>query len=335
MKFICLEPLQANVSILGLGCASLMGHHGKAASNRALAQTWDAGVNLFDTARSYGYGESESVLGQFLRGKRDRAIVCSKFGKSHGIRPGLLSYLKPIARNLAARAPLARACLRSLSEWQQANDLFSVHELRNSLEQSLKALQTDYIDILFLHGATLSSLRDEQLFLELQKLVAKGHIRAVGISGGPDIVRFAIQENARGIRIFQFRYNICDQTVIRDVAAEELQKLTLMGFQPLGGRDGLAALDKSLQKLAITDQLPNQTRLKLTRGGLRAVIDIALNTVFLRPGVDVALCSMIDPRHLQANIAALSSSLFSPDELRAIMDALYKKSRLAQSGRSV
>ena len=49
-------------------------------SLRAMGCAWDAGITLFDTARSYGFGDAEAVLGEFLRGKRDKAVIATKFG---------------------------------------------------------------------------------------------------------------------------------------------------------------------------------------------------------------------------------------------------------------
>jgi aryl-alcohol dehydrogenase-like predicted oxidoreductase len=57
-----------------------MGRVGRGASLRAMNIAWDQGITLFDTARSYGFGEAEAVLGEFLRGKRAQAVVATKFG---------------------------------------------------------------------------------------------------------------------------------------------------------------------------------------------------------------------------------------------------------------
>src|ERR1700677_4941488 len=85
-------------SLLGFGCGSVLGRVGRGPSLRAMHAAWDAGITLFDTARSYGYGDAEQVLGEFLRGKRDRAIVATKFGITPQ-NPGRLKRTAvPIAR---------------------------------------------------------------------------------------------------------------------------------------------------------------------------------------------------------------------------------------------
>ena len=66
--------------MLGFGCGSVLGRVGHSASLRAMNIAWDQGITLFDTARNYGFGGAEALLGEFLRGKRAQAIVATKFG---------------------------------------------------------------------------------------------------------------------------------------------------------------------------------------------------------------------------------------------------------------
>ena len=65
---------------IGFGCSALLGRSGRSDSLKALGVAWDEGVRFFDTARAYGYGESEGLLGEFLRGRRDQAVIATKFG---------------------------------------------------------------------------------------------------------------------------------------------------------------------------------------------------------------------------------------------------------------
>ena len=53
---------------VGFGCSALLGRTGRTESLRALAAAWDEGIRFFDIARSYGYGEAEALLGEFLQG---------------------------------------------------------------------------------------------------------------------------------------------------------------------------------------------------------------------------------------------------------------------------
>src|ERR1700744_6008843 len=65
---------------LGFGCSGLMASLDRFESARVLRSAAEAGISHFDVAPSYGYGEAEGVLGEFLRGRRDAFTVTSKFG---------------------------------------------------------------------------------------------------------------------------------------------------------------------------------------------------------------------------------------------------------------
>src|ERR1700722_13227658 len=84
---------------LGFGCSAVMGRAGRKASLAALAAAYDAGVIFYDTARSYGYGESEALLGEFLRGRRDSVLLSTKFGILPTPIGPLKRALKPLARS--------------------------------------------------------------------------------------------------------------------------------------------------------------------------------------------------------------------------------------------
>src|SRR5580692_13107372 len=80
MLYTSFGPLGRPVSRLGFGCAPMGSRYGKRESLRALGEAFDRGVTYFDVARSYGYGDAEGILGSFIRDKRDRVIVATKFG---------------------------------------------------------------------------------------------------------------------------------------------------------------------------------------------------------------------------------------------------------------
>src|SRR6185312_10633129 len=150
-------------SVLGFGCSAIMGRSGRRASLRALGEAWQAGITLYDTARSYGGGESEAILGEFLAGRRDRAIISTKFGIVP-VRPPLWKRVaKPAARALISVAPFARAAVRKGAGPQFVEGQFSAGVLRESIHLSLRKLRTDYVDFLFLHNATAPVLEQDDL----------------------------------------------------------------------------------------------------------------------------------------------------------------------------
>src|SRR6476469_451778 len=80
MRRQILGPSLMEVSRLGFGCVKLTTHRERSDAVRILDQAFALGITHFDVARAYGFGRAEYILGEFLRGKRDRVTVATKFG---------------------------------------------------------------------------------------------------------------------------------------------------------------------------------------------------------------------------------------------------------------
>lgn len=132
-----------------------------AESRRALAAALDYGITVFDTAPAYGDGHSERLIGEAVRGRRDRVVIATK--------AGLAGFAAPPD--------------------------FSPTALRASLEGSLRRLGTDHVDLLQLHNPPLEELQARPEILEaLDGFRRAGLARAVGLSlkspaDGPAAVR--------------------------------------------------------------------------------------------------------------------------------------------------
>src|SRR5271154_6444750 len=79
MREIAIPGIAARARAVAFGCGSLTGTDAGNA-NRVLQTAFDAGVRHFDTARYYGYGEAEGILGKFLKGRRSEVTISTKFG---------------------------------------------------------------------------------------------------------------------------------------------------------------------------------------------------------------------------------------------------------------
>jgi len=285
MDYLTLAPGLPASSRLGFGCGSVMGRVGRSQSLRALGAALDAGITHFDVARLYGYGEAEALLGEALKGKRQHVVVASKFGLQATRAAGALRALKPIAQKLASSIPGARAVLRSLvGVAAQPADRFSAASAAASLDQSLAALKTDYLDILFLHDCAAGDVSGELLdFLDRQ--VAAGKIRAYGAA--TDIEAALALAEAHGDRlIYQFANGM---------------------FAPnpecLGGG------------LRIVAHSPFFGAARL--GSRADAHQILLSHALAAPGVAVVLCSMLGETHLRANLAVAEQ----PASAEALGDA--------------
>ena len=143
-----------------------------------LARAADLGIRHFDAARNYGDGLAEAELGRFLSRRRSSFIVGTKFGLAAS---RLIEAVPSAAQPLRAfRSIVRRAGLGS-----PTYPMLTGAGLRASVERSLRALQFDYIDILFLHEPSLVRLREaEKLLAEVDRQKSKGAIRFIGLAGG-------------------------------------------------------------------------------------------------------------------------------------------------------
>lgn len=170
------------------GCSTISNLGTRNESLRLLAQASDLGIVHFDTARAYGAGESEAIVGLYLKGRRDRVIVTTKYGLA-----------PPIANERLARAYERAASsrvspvLNGLRKARKAlrPSVFSPGRIRASLETSLHALGTDYVDYFLLHEATASQAGRRAVTRTLEQLVTEGKVKSFGIGSayaklGPD-----------------------------------------------------------------------------------------------------------------------------------------------------
>jgi hypothetical protein len=151
-----------------------------AARQRLLASAHELGILHYDTAPSYGAGIAESELGRFARQKRSSLLLSTKFG----IPTGRLGASLPGWNYIAMAARHARKVLLPRHGTRSVTRDYTPQNARSSVEASLRALGTDYLDILFVHEPTRAVLGDaEALARTLEELKASGKVRYFGISG--------------------------------------------------------------------------------------------------------------------------------------------------------
>ncbi|MFS8353429.1 aldo/keto reductase [Bacillus cereus] len=145
------------VTEVGFGCMSL--GTSEAEAMRIIDEAIDLGINFFDTADLYDYGLNEEFVGKALKGKRDQIVLTTKVG----------------------------------NRWTEEKNGWSWDPskayIKAEVKESLRRLQTDYIDLYQLHGGTIEDPIDETIeaFEELKK---EGIIRHYGISSiRPNVIR--------------------------------------------------------------------------------------------------------------------------------------------------
>lgn len=165
------------VSELSFGCMSL--GESDPENAKILHQAIDSGVNYFDTADLYGKGQNEITVGKALKGKRDKIILASKAGNQW-------------------RAD------GSGWDWNPKKEY-----ILNCAEESLKRLNTDYIDVYQLHGGTIEDPIDETISA-FEQLVQQGKIRFYGISSiRPNVIREYVSRS--NIVSVMMQYSLLDR----------------------------------------------------------------------------------------------------------------------------
>jgi aryl-alcohol dehydrogenase-like predicted oxidoreductase len=138
------------------------------------------GCTFFDTAPPYADGRSEEFLGQALEGRREQAVICTKFG-----------YWPPGYRND-----------------------YAYDRIEESVEQSLRRLRTDYLDVLLIHGGDqfLNGCRSPQ-YKVMQRLVDSGVIRAFGVEMGARLTAEGLRDliDTTGITCIEAKFNVLSQ----------------------------------------------------------------------------------------------------------------------------
>ena len=191
------------VSVVGLGCNNFGPRLDAGATKRVVDAALDAGINFFDTADIYGKGQSEEYLGRALGQRRSDIVLATKFGmKMDDQRKGA----KPAY-------------------------------LRQALEDSLRRLGTDYVDLYQLHTPDAEVPIADTLGA-LDELVKAGKVRAIGCSNfSAEQLReaeAAVKPGATHFVSVQNEYSLFQREPEREVLAEcERQGLAFIPFFPL------------------------------------------------------------------------------------------------------
>jgi len=208
MQYRTLGRTGVKVSPYALGTlmfATTVGNSDPADSARILHKALDAGINFVDTADAYG--DSEEVVGQALKGHRDDVVLATKFGRPAGQDPN-----------------------------QQGT---SRRWIMTAVENSLRRLQTDHIDLYQVHRLDPSTGIEETLSA-LSDLIRSGKVRAIGSSNTPasDIVDAQWVAERRGLERFsteQPAYSLLNRGIEREVLpTAQRYGLGVLVWGPLG-----------------------------------------------------------------------------------------------------
>ena len=182
MKYRILGRTGLQVSAVGLGTMVHAGHFGAMDDRESLSAIETAleqGVNFIDTSDAYGAGYSETLLGQALRGRRDRVILATKGGNVM-VGP------------------------------DRGKRNFSPEYISRVMDESLKRLQTDYVDLYQLHNPTVDVIEQGEVWDILARAKQAGKIRHYGVSINTFDEGIAAVNNGRSDTV-QLEYNLLAQ----------------------------------------------------------------------------------------------------------------------------
>ena len=299
MKTTKLSNSDLDVSVIGLGCMTMTGIYGKAddsESEATIQYALDNGMNFLDTSDAYGGGKNEDLLGRALKGYRDKAIICSKFGN--------------LGRSDSGRTVDGRP-----------------EYVIEACEKSLKRLGIDVIDLYLVHR------RDPEVPIEdtigaMKKLIEDGKVRYIGLSeAGVESIRRA--HAVHPLTALQSEYSL----LYRDAEQEWLPAcselgMTYMAYSPLG-RSLLTGAVQKIEDLPEGDRrrahprfheenLPKNVTLVQA---LQEVSDkhncspsqVAIAWIMAQGNHIVPIPGAKQRKHIEDNIAAADLSLDSDD----------------------
>jgi aryl-alcohol dehydrogenase-like predicted oxidoreductase len=314
MDYCQLNRTNLRVSRLCLGTMNFGLPVDQAGATRMLDRSIEAGINFVDTANIYQHGRAESMLGVAMRGKRDKLVVATKVQMKMGEGPDESGLSK-------------RAIFRAV-------------------EDSLRRLQTDYIDIYFLHAPDYAVKIEESLDA-MQTLITQGKIRYVGTSNYASwqvcqMHWIAERNGYQAPSIDEPMYNLLARGIEQEFMpmAKELG-VSIIVYNPLaggmltgkhnpgtivaGGRFDVmpAYQDRYMrpQSFAAVERLK-----KIAADAGRSLISLSMNWLLHHTRVDCVILGASRMDHFEANLLACGEGPLPAAAVEAC-DALWKEFR--------
>jgi aryl-alcohol dehydrogenase-like predicted oxidoreductase len=300
MKYRTLGKTGLRVSIVGLGTMVHAGHFGPmkdSESLEAIETALELGVTFIDTSDAYGAGYGETLLGNAFKGKRDKIVIATKGGNVM------------VGPNRGKR-------------------IFEPDYISRVMDESLRRLQTDYIDLYQLHNPTVEVIERGAVWEVLERAKKAGKIRHYGVSINSMEEGTAAVKDGRAETI-QVEYNLlaqepaetffpaAQQANIGVIARVPLKRGILTGKlkqsdeQRFQGEDVRA---RSFKGEAFAQELGKAEQLKfLVHGPVRSLGQAAIAFCIAHPAVSVVIPGARNAEQMRENAAAADIELSAAD----------------------
>lgn len=269
------------VSVLGFGGAEIGSNTPLETVDRLLGSALDAGLNIIDTAACYG--DSEELIGKAVGHRRDDYFLFTKCGHASGLE---------------------------FQDWDP--DL-----IEQSVDRSLKRLQTDYLDVVHLHSCSEEMLRNGELIEELLRMKEKGKTRYIGYSGDSQAAKYAVQTGI--IDSFETSISVADQEAIDLTIPDAVQRgIGVIAKRPIA--NVAWQYDTLPDKPYIHDYWKRLQQLNydFLQGDLTNGVERALKFTLSVPGVHTAIVGTKKPSRWIENAKLLENGSLTNEEYESI-----------------
>lgn len=296
---------EVSLGTWAFGSPSIYGSVNQTEAHRAIRGALDAGITFFDTAPLYGTKEAdgiaEQVLGAGLGADRDKVTIATKFGRYH-----------------------SRV---------HTNELFDGETLVWSVEQSLRRLGTDRIDVLFFHSPTHPDKINDNVWAAMARLKRDGKVRFAGtstgfIAGTGEMTGTWAKEGR--IDVAQIAYSLTYrewEPILNElgrlgvgiVARESLANGFLAGVFtkdtvfPSGSLNSRYSREEIVERVETTDRY----KALLVRGDIKSMAQAAMRWVIDNPHVSTVLSGSRKLEEILDCAAASDATAFTADEMAA------------------
>ena len=276
MRYRMLGKTGLRVSVIGLGTMVHAGHFGPMEDEESLGAIETAlelGVNFIDTSDAYGAGYSETLLGNALKGRRDKVILATKGGNV-------------------------------MTGPNRGQRVFEPDYIRRVMDESLQRLGTDYIDLYQLHNPTVEVIEKGEVWSVLERAKQAGKIRHYGVSINSMEEGIAAVKDGRAETI-QVEYNLlaqepaekifplAEQANVGIIARVPLRRGILTGKMTLADEARFQGEDvraRSFKGEAFAKELAKADQLRfLVHGKVRTFVQAALAFCIAHPAVSITI----------------------------------------------
>jgi L-galactose dehydrogenase len=296
VKYRRLGATELEVSVIGFGAATLGDEYGPldmVQGERAVDCAIDHGITLFDVAPYYGRTLAEERLGRFLLGKRARVVLATKVGRFDRELPHGFD--------------------------------FSAARVLSSVEESLRRLRTDVIDILLVHDVEFGRREVilEETIPAMLRLKESGKVRLIGVTGYPvGLLRSIVESAEIDVVLSYCHYNLLNTRLERELApAARRRGVGLINGSPL--HMGVLTSEGPPQWHPAPADVLNAARDAAVWCADRGldIADLGLRLAFANTSVASTLVGMRTEAQVHANLAAYAADPDPPElaELRAML----------------